>query len=131
MEALLLEITRGISTALAVRSSAVPCPDCTCNCAPALACSEGALPREFGQETGWEWPGPWACFSLIGLGAVAGASAVLLAQRWLAPAPAAAPARAAGPAELADPSSARADLLQEARAQLAEVAARRAAARQA
>ncbi|CAK0846173.1 unnamed protein product [Prorocentrum cordatum] len=112
MEALLLEITRGISTALAVRSSAVPCPDCTCNCAPALACSEGALPREFGQETGWEWPGPWACFSLIGLGAVAGASAVLLAQRWLAPAPAAAPARAAGPAELADPSSARADLLQ-------------------
>ena len=73
------------------------------------------------------WPGPWACLSLLGLGAIAGASAVLWLQRWQAPVSAAAPTQAARPAVLTGSASARADLSQEARAQLAEVAARRAA----
>ena len=85
MDGLVLEVTRGLSTALAIRGSAVPCPDCVCQCAPTLACSEGALPQEFATAT---WPsGP----TLFGLGVVVGALGVAVAQRWASGARATAP----------------------------------------
>ena len=76
MDGLVLEVTRGLSTALAIRGSAVPCPDCVCQCTPTLACSEGALPQEFASAT---WPGGP---TLFGLGVVVGALGVIVAQRW-------------------------------------------------
>ena len=93
MDGLVLEVARGLSTALAVRGSAVACPDCSCQCAPALACSEGALPQEFAPAT---WPGGPALF---GLGVVVGALGVAVAQRWALGARARAPPAATAAVE--------------------------------
>ena len=76
MDGLFLEVARGLSTALAVRGSAVACPDCACQCAPTLACSEGALPQELAPATG---PGGR---TLFGLGVLVGALGVVALQRW-------------------------------------------------
>ena len=93
MDGLFLEVARGLSTALAVRGSAAACPDCSCQCAPALACSEGALPQELTPAT---WPGGR---TLFGLGVLVGALGVVVAQRWARGARARAPPAAAAAVE--------------------------------
>ena len=95
MDGLVLEVARGLSTALAVRSSTVPCPDCACQCSPTLACSEGALPQELVPGVG---PGS---LTIFGLGVLAGASGVVAVQRWVFGARAKPPAP---PAVLVEPA---------------------------
>ncbi|CAK0824931.1 unnamed protein product [Prorocentrum cordatum] len=111
MDPLLTEFSRGFSTALAVRFSAVPCPECACHCAPVLSCAEGAVPRELGAS---RWPSLGACLALLGLDTALGAAAVLSVQRWLAPAPSASHVPSS-------PAPVLTDLSQEARAQRAEL----------
>ena len=99
MDGLVLEVARGLSTALAVRSSTVPCPDCVCQCSPTLACSEGALPQELAPATGPGGP------TLFGLGVLVGALGVVALQRWACEARARPPAPIAAaevPASLAE-----------------------------
>ena len=93
MDGLVLEVARGLSTALAVRGSAVACPDCVCQCTPTLACSEGALPQELAPATG---PGG---LTLFGLGVLVGALGVVALQRWACEARAKAPPPAAAAVE--------------------------------
>ena len=95
MDGLVLEVARGLSTALAVRGSAVACPDCVCQCTPTLACSEGALPQELAPATG---PGG---LTLFGLGVLVGALGVVAVQRWACGARARPPAPAAAAVEAA------------------------------
>ena len=99
MDGLFLEVARGLSTALAVRGSAAACPDCSCQCAPALACSEGALPQELTPAT---WPGGR---TLFGLGVLVGALGAVALQRLVCEArarPPAPTASAAVPAALTE-----------------------------
>ena len=95
MDGLALEVARGLSTALAVRGSAVACPDCVCQCSPTLACSEGALPQELAPALG---PGG---LTLFGLGVLVGALGVVALQRWACGARAKPPAPAAAAVEAA------------------------------
>ena len=95
MDGLFLEVARGLSTALAVRGSAVPCPDCVCQCSPTLACSEGALPQELAPAAGPGGP------TLFGLGVLVGGLGAVVVQRWACKARARPPAPAAAAVEVA------------------------------
>ena len=95
MDGLVLEVARGLSTALAVRSSTVACPDCVCQCTPTLACSEGALPQELVPAAGPSG------LTLFGLGALVGALGVVAVQRWASEARPRPPAPAAAAGESA------------------------------